>query len=625
MAATTGVFQSLRNAFSYFFSSSSAVQQSEEKYPEIVTVINPLTRSHKKFSSSFKKLSDVRAKYPQLYEVMRQVSPSTRIHGEIIHLNLSGNPKITPEEFSAILQQNPNIETLNIKNCYFLTDDSFREISKLQKLKYLNASNCTGVSSAGLALILTEQLEGLDLSTCSIDDAFAEQLNLAPNLTFLNLSYPQYNKSPYTLSEKGILSICQNLTKLTFLDLNNRYSCGMKCLLPIQNLTELESLNVSSYGYSDFYHHPREEGSEELLKALGTLKKLKSLFLKGLSISDASIQGLENTQLEVLNLQAGGSGCVNYYNYLPVTLKVFIFNVGNLSGPWELYYEKLSRFQQLEALLTDVLPLDGELINTYWSSMNRLRKLSCGSSVNSGIKTIATLNPHLEEFAMAAYQKMDDSELQGLALMSRLKKLSIDPGNFLISDNFLSEIANQGILLEEFSYSLSITEVGAQALMSFSKSLKKLSVNIRSLEPSVAYDCLRSLVHLQSLQIAGKSLEGIESFLRPLISLRELLVQMMTFQEALFQEIGRLGHLSTLFLQSGKNAENAFFEHLSTTPLVQLSLIYLGASVNDGVVPYLAQITSLTELYTDFLTQSALQQLNQDLPLQYSYGVPNTV
>lgn len=83
-----------------------------------------------------------------------------------------------------------NLEFLDIRMCTYLNDTSFtRIVSGCTKLKQVNLSGCTGISTKGFkALGNLTMLEEIDLSWCFVDDkCILENFTLFKRLGVLKL------------------------------------------------------------------------------------------------------------------------------------------------------------------------------------------------------------------------------------------------------------------------------------------------------------------------------------------------------------------------------------------------------------------------------------------------------
>ena len=139
---------------------------------------------------------------------------------------------VTDQQLSA-LSKLPELQSLNFRGCYQLTDAGLRHVAKLKKLKSLDFASL-GINGAGLVhFVDSKALKSLDLSRTGLIDASLKHLGSLHGLEALNLSHTK-------ITDAGFRQ-CENLSELRSLNLANT-SVTDAGLSHLKNMTKLESL-----------------------------------------------------------------------------------------------------------------------------------------------------------------------------------------------------------------------------------------------------------------------------------------------------------------------------------------------------------------------------------------------
>jgi Leucine-rich repeat (LRR) protein len=98
-------------------------------------------------------------------ETLEEIFGEIRSCGNITHLNISENRKVTDDGLEGLVHF-PHLTELNLSSCD-ITDDIFSILRKSSRLRILNLSFCNRISDLGLrALTDLRNLTNLDLQGC---------------------------------------------------------------------------------------------------------------------------------------------------------------------------------------------------------------------------------------------------------------------------------------------------------------------------------------------------------------------------------------------------------------------------------------------------------------------------
>ncbi len=173
----------------------------------------------------------------------------------------------------------PKLQTLDLRNCYNITDSGLESLKTLTSLQTLDLFNCKKITDSGLEhLKALTSLQTLNLLNCGkITDKGLEHLKTLTSLQSLNL------EDCYKITDRGLEHL-KALTSLQSLDLFNCEKITDNGLEHLKALTSLQSLNLGGCDQitsSGFEH----------LKALTSLQTLNLAFCK--KITDRGIKTLK--------------------------------------------------------------------------------------------------------------------------------------------------------------------------------------------------------------------------------------------------------------------------------------------------------------------------------------------
>jgi hypothetical protein len=129
------------------------------------------------------------------------------------------------------------LQTLNLKNCELIDDDSLLILSSLKKLKHIVLYGCKLITIAGIYHISTLDLEHIDLSYCVlIGNDSMNHISLFKSLKILLLT------GCTQIDDEGINNI-KELNLLQIIDVRNCILIDDECLKILSNLRSLEILH----------------------------------------------------------------------------------------------------------------------------------------------------------------------------------------------------------------------------------------------------------------------------------------------------------------------------------------------------------------------------------------------
>ncbi|SFE26956.1 cell wall-binding repeat-containing protein [Peptostreptococcus sp. D1] len=169
-----------------------------------------------------------------------------------------------------------NITSLESLNIHTIKVDNFDFLSKLVKLKYLDAFSCQSNDISGLKNLTN--LKYLDISRNTFDNI--ESLSNMKNLESLNIS-----KSAFSLTDmKKVVSLdpIKEATKLRFLDASSNEISDIRAL---SNMSNLEELYMNNNLIKDW-------------SPVNKLPKLKNVFSSGNPVEFSKNNGDENSTYE---------------------------------------------------------------------------------------------------------------------------------------------------------------------------------------------------------------------------------------------------------------------------------------------------------------------------------------
>ncbi|KAL8504921.1 hypothetical protein ACS0TY_016207 [Phlomoides rotata] len=156
-------------------------------------------------------------------------------------LELYKSDGIADSSISAIASGCPDLETITISYCHFITDRSLMSLSKCSKLKTLEARGCYLITRDGLAAVAKgcKLLSKLDIKYChNVDDfGMIPLARFSQNLKQINLSYT-------SVTDVGLLTLASIgcLQAITILHFAGLTPNGLAdALLACSGLTKIEA------------------------------------------------------------------------------------------------------------------------------------------------------------------------------------------------------------------------------------------------------------------------------------------------------------------------------------------------------------------------------------------------
>jgi tetratricopeptide (TPR) repeat protein len=277
-------------------------------------------------------------------------------------LDLSTNPAITDIKFKSVLSKHiSNIGVLVLKDCYSLTDNSVKLLTK----KFIN-------------------LTSLDLNSCNkLTDQSLEALRDLTALSTLNLG------GSFQITYKG-LRLLKNLTALTSLDFNCNIRINDQSLEAIKDLATLSSLNLSSSC----------DGRNEITdKGLESIKNFTALSLLDLSLCRITDQGLESiknlTTLTSLNLpycRITDKGLEVLKGLITLT-SLDLSSCHNITDKGLKYLEGLTKLTKLKLRRCENITDTGLESIKRLTALTSLRLEDCSDITDKGLKALKAALP----------------------------------------------------------------------------------------------------------------------------------------------------------------------------------------------------------------------------------------
>lgn len=547
------------------------------------------------------------------------------------YLDFSNNSKISDEELIIAIESNPLLQGLNLQGCYRLTEKSFAHLSTLTNLKYLNANYCTNVPVDALKNIPMNQMNHLELRGYSFDDTLISALfSDAPLLVYLDLSrysIPMQSSPDVSLIGDDGFAVLSKLSNLQNLNLSylqyNGNGVGLMALGGLENLT---TLNMMMYAEN-------VENEVEFYQMIGSMQNLRSWNPPMVLNHPESIQGLQNSKLEVLKYPWLSKNISDQLQYLPLTLQEFEYNPP-ISDRDTAFYAAMGRLINLRSLTINGT-LDCNLTNQYWGNITMLEELNIMTLQNS-LKTLCELNPSLRKISIDSGLHEDISPICGLPRLESLNIYGVDNPNLL-----MVELASQNpvpplsvLLIGALNPSAPAVLVneGIKALEAFAKTLTMVDINCMynsMFDEKAAVASLSKLTELTnfSFQMAC-SIASCAEFIAPMEKLESLVIspeQAPSTTESptpLFQAIGKLPHLSNLSILNCYGVGNSDFAYFAQN--LKLKYLYLdgvGGSYNNDAVKFIETVRSLTTYSsicdgTAPISSEALAEMKENLHLQ---------
>ena len=443
----------------------------------------------------------------------------------------------------------------------------------------------------------------LDLHKTPITDAGIEHLRGLKRLQVIKLSAFRVAKKGFGVGDGAmavladlpeIQSIAGRLTKVTDLGLEHLRraeslrsldlsgtqvsDAGMKHLADLPNL---EHLSLSVY----------DEGAnitDEGLRTVGQLKRLKTLSLSGTKITDDGLHYLSGlTSLEDLNIDKTKVTQAGLVHLKPLTA------LRDLRFYQTINDEGAANLAQLKSL----------------------RKLTSNLDVtDKGLAELVKL-PHLESLSVGG-DGVTDAGLEHIARMTSLKHLEFQ--NCPITDKGLEKL----VTLTNLEYLLlSGTRVSGDGLATLTKlpKLNSLSLNFGKSYQDYHGDRphlkhVGALEQLKTLTLDGGRLASEDlSELQELVNVRELTVSGWPVTDEGAMYLGGLISLTSLTIEDGALSDFGL-KHLGN--LRRLEYLDLSGHFTDDGLDRLKRMTSLSQvrLASPYLTDDAMKHLAAAMP-----------
>ncbi len=536
-------------------------------------------------------------------------------------LDLSTNKKISPEEFIAIIQANPNITSLNINGCYRLDDKCFAALHSL-KLIHLKANLVCNITQEGFALIPLDNLERLELQGCNVDDNFCEVISKAKRLICLDLSqtatygfYYHYVRTPDLgiIGDNG-LRFLSEISSLQYLNIGGyRVRNVGEGLLSLKNLSNLQNLDISSAEIN-----LQDVAEPELLGFLSNLTKLKNLNLNWVVNDPRSLKALTNLELETLGIQSNKS-LVSGLKFLPdtlTTLSLWTINgddlgVGDEGNFTEIAYQEIGRLTRLTTLESPRCNLNSWFISQYWDGITQLQKVSFKSS-GDGIKELCENNPGIVDISIESVIPIED---QFATPISRLRSLKFFNIKTVTPDYLVLEMAKQTPKPPLTAYSSQTTynrssslepEKLLESLESFSDTLSILSLTLPP-EYQGNADMQNNLSRLNKLtrfslnsNLPPDQLSFLSYFQLKYLALGGNGTELQQINHEVFQQIGRMTECQNLSLVNITGIQNSDLGLLQTTRMDSIYITGSGQWINNEISSYVENVSTLTFLILEY-------------------------
>ncbi|KAI3655112.1 hypothetical protein MP228_000492 [Amoeboaphelidium protococcarum] len=226
-------------------------------------------------------------------------------------LNLSRplmNPRtqIADEAIAAVVQANPNLKELRLRNCERLSDDTVIKIaqSTQQNLLALDLSWCSQLTDRAIVEGLgmhCKSLKSLALNGCKRleDGSLRSLLTNCPNIASLSLAHLPF------ISDQVLTAMAVNMKHLQILSLNGCARVGDASITAIvENCNQLQCLSLFQLPISDVAVEAVANNCPDLVSLsisgcvlvtdngaihIQKLRKLQSLYLNGAKITDISL------------------------------------------------------------------------------------------------------------------------------------------------------------------------------------------------------------------------------------------------------------------------------------------------------------------------------------------------
>ncbi|XP_063052776.1 F-box and leucine-rich repeat protein 13 isoform X2 [Engraulis encrasicolus] len=245
-------------------------------------------------------------------------------------LRIEGNKHITDFGWRAICKGSPDLRHLHAANCLLMSDGSMKYIASLKNLTYLDISENTRVSDAGLRHLAdgscAAKLQELNVSHCRVNDIVAVRIvKRYEALQRLNISYCEGISSFDFLNSSSLVSL--DISGCNIQDKGLSAVGEINCL---QKLTMSECLGITDVGIEKFSKQARRledidishcvSLSDVSIKSLSSYcKPLARLIVAGCpKITDVGIHYLALFTPHLRELDV--SGCVLLTDRSPRTL-----------------------------------------------------------------------------------------------------------------------------------------------------------------------------------------------------------------------------------------------------------------------------------------------------------------
>lgn len=229
------------------------------------------------FVGQLKKLEIFQLRYSRFAgaNVLKSLAPSVK------QIDLSWSEILKSEDLSDLHKRFPQLNSIKLARCQFLTDELFDHLAPISQLQELDVSHCKLLTSTGLNnFIHSKRLKKLSCIGCSVDE---QLLQTCFSEDLMSLELPAHFHASWFREKK--------LSKLQKLSINGNSSLdkeGLDHLLPLLKDSNVSNLDIGGCCLS-----------ENAIAKLTQNKQLRELHLGGrvgtlIEVSQMSLLQLKN-------------------------------------------------------------------------------------------------------------------------------------------------------------------------------------------------------------------------------------------------------------------------------------------------------------------------------------------